>query len=127
MTGLFGPAKKKRKGASPSTKEEIMLRQGSKCKKCPTKFSLKVRPHIDHKDGDRSNNKPSNLQALCPNCHDQKSRRETKRRSNPKKPKREYFGLGDLSFGLGPTTTSKRKKKKKPSDDFGLGDLSFGL
>ena len=83
MTGFFS-TKKKRKGASPSMKEEILLRQGSKCKKCPTKFSLKVRPHIDHKDGDRSNNKPSNLQALCPNCHDQKSRRETKRRSNPK-------------------------------------------
>ena len=124
MTGFFS-TKKKRKGASPSMKEEILLRQGSKCKKCPAKFSLKVRPHIDHKDGDRSNNKPSNLQALCPNCHDQKSRRETKRRSNPKKPKRDDFGLGFLS------TDEPKKRKKKSSDSYAdsLGNLNdnFGL
>lgn len=27
----------------------------------------------DHKNGDRSNNKKSNCQALCPNCHAKKT------------------------------------------------------
>ena len=126
MTGLFGPAKKKRKGVSASMREEILLDQDSCCNKCGEKFSGRIRPQYDHKDGDRSNNKKSNIQALCAICHDQKSRRQTKRRVKSE-PERNDFGLGDLSFGLGPTTTSKRKKKKKSSDDFGLGDLSFGL
>lgn len=30
-----------------------------------------IRLHMDHVDGDRSNNAPENLRLLCPNCHDQ--------------------------------------------------------
>lgn len=30
-----------------------------------------IRLHMDHVDGDRSNNVPENLRLLCPNCHDQ--------------------------------------------------------
>jgi len=133
--GLFDSLtkKKKRRGASASKKEEIIFRQGKKCKKCKVEFSLRIRPHYDHKDGDRSNNESSNLQALCPNCHDQKSRRETKRRINKKKSKRDDFGLGSLinnepkkrktasdSFDeyLGDWGKPKKSKKKKSSDSF---------
>lgn len=31
--------------------------------------------HMDHVDGDHSNNVPENLQELCPYCHDEKGRR----------------------------------------------------
>jgi 5-methylcytosine-specific restriction endonuclease McrA len=30
--------------------------------------------NYDHKNGDRSNNKITNCQALCPNCHAKKTR-----------------------------------------------------
>jgi len=33
----------------------------------------------DHKNGNRSNNKISNCQALCPNCHAKKDKRFVKK------------------------------------------------
>ena len=84
---FFGVKTKKRKGATRSEREEIVLRQGSKCKECKTKFSVRIRPHIDHKDGDKTNKRMSNLQALCPNCHDHKSRKENQRRQKRKEEK----------------------------------------
>ena len=62
--------KKKRKGPSPTLRVKIVLRQNSECNKCGVKFG-KISHKIHHKDGDRSNKAESNLEALCPNCHDQ--------------------------------------------------------
>jgi RecJ-like exonuclease len=39
------------------------------CEKCGGTEKL----HIDHIDKDRSNNKPSNLQTLCKDCHYEKT------------------------------------------------------
>ena len=83
----FGDEEKKRKGATRSEREEIILRQDSKCNTCETKFSVKIRPHIDHKDGNRSNKKMSNLQAICPTCHDYKTRQDNKRQQKKKQKK----------------------------------------
>lgn len=47
----------------------------------------KIQLHLDHKDGNRANNHPSNYQTLCANCHALKTLREgdmdTPSRSEP--------------------------------------------
>ena len=118
--------KKKRKGASPTLRVKIVLKQKGKCKnykRCGVEFG-KITPVIHHKDGDRSNKKESNLEALCRNCHEQKDER-VRRKLKSKKPKQDDFGIGDL-FGSG-----EPKRRKKSSDSYAdsLGDLNdkFGL
>jgi len=81
---FFAAEKKPRKSFSSNVKEEVLLAQKSKCKKCDIKFSPTIRPHYDHKNGNRSDNRKINLQALCANCHDRKSRKETTVRANKK-------------------------------------------
>lgn len=132
--------KKKRKGFSQSQKLEIIHEQDNRCAKCPTKFSKNVKPHFDHKNGDRSDNRTSNGQALCPNCHDNKSRKENKARA--KKPKNEdLLGFGkmnsssmDAIWGKPSKTKSNvdsiwgtkkrsKKKSKKDQDNNPFGDF----
>jgi hypothetical protein len=54
-----------------SVKRQKLREQNYKCAIC--KRSAGVWDY-DHIDGNRSNNNPHNLQALCPNCHAKKSR-----------------------------------------------------
>ena len=63
--------KGERKGFSNSIKQSTILKQKSLCAIC-NKFSPLW--EYDHKDNDRSNNNQSNCQALCPNCHANKTR-----------------------------------------------------
>ena len=35
----------------------------------------RIKTHIDHKDGDPTNNRPENCEEVCGLCHDEKSRR----------------------------------------------------
>jgi hypothetical protein len=60
-----------RKGFSQVTRERILRKQNCRCIYCK-----KILTVIDyhHKNGDRSNNKENNCQALCPNCHAIKTR-----------------------------------------------------
>lgn len=60
-----------RKGFSQGTRERILRKQNHKCVYC-----RKVLTVIDyhHKNGDRSDNREKNCQALCPNCHALKTR-----------------------------------------------------
>jgi len=60
------PQPKKRKDFSKSTKEETKIRQGYRCNSCGQYSSLFDFHHIN---GDRSNNRPSNCEGLCLNCH----------------------------------------------------------
>jgi hypothetical protein len=53
------------------TKRYILKKQGRRCANCNWNAGVF---DFDHKDGNRSNNKVSNCQALCPNCHAKKSR-----------------------------------------------------
>jgi hypothetical protein len=57
---------KERHAFSNSVKENILEKQHHKCASCNRLLNV-VEYH--HKDGNRSNNKQSNCQALCPNCH----------------------------------------------------------
>ena len=77
-----------RKSFTKFQHEEALERQNNKCDGgCGVTFFTepnKVRPHYDHKDEDNSNNTTENCQALCPNCHDRKSREENVKRSSQK-------------------------------------------
>ncbi len=60
-----------RKGFSQMTRERILIKQNHRCVHC-----RKILTVIDyhHRNGDRSDNRENNCQALCPNCHAIKTR-----------------------------------------------------
>lgn len=60
-----------RRGWSDSERKQILGKTGGRCAMCG-EYSGSYQ--FDHKDGNRSNNNLRNGQALCPNCHDRKSR-----------------------------------------------------
>jgi hypothetical protein len=66
------PAWKRQKGIRrPFPKEvrdTILEKQKNKCANCNTKIYPPLL-HFDHINGNRSDNRISNCQALCPNCH----------------------------------------------------------
>ena len=62
---------KERRYFPVNVKRQILKDQKYKCAIC--KQNTEVWDY-DHKNGDRSNNKLSNCQALCPNCHAKKTR-----------------------------------------------------
>lgn len=79
--------KKDRKEFSYAVKIDTMINQDFCCNICHRGFTKRVRPHFDHIQG-REDNSMSNCQALCPNCHNNKSvnenREDTKKRNeNP--------------------------------------------
>jgi len=53
------------------TKQAVLFLQNHQCKKC---WNILRFPEYDHVDDDPSNNDFSNCQALCPNCHAEKTR-----------------------------------------------------
>ena len=67
-----------RKSFSKSQKEEILENQDGNCGICGTRFygKNKVRPQYDHINGEHSDNRVENGQAICANCHDAKSRKQ---------------------------------------------------
>lgn len=69
---LSGRIKKgKRKSFSILVKREAILKQKTRCVRCKRKL-IEYGHDFDHKNGDRSNNKLSNCQALCTPCHRRK-------------------------------------------------------
>jgi len=64
-----------RKDYSELTKSFTRFMQGNVCNSCKQQTSDW---DYHHKDGDRSNNRPSNCEALCPNCHAKKTRKSKK-------------------------------------------------
>ena len=59
----------KRKPIPLSLQRKLLLRCKGKCEKCHIPFTRNLKAHIHHKDGNPKNNKESNLEVLCPNCH----------------------------------------------------------
>jgi hypothetical protein len=68
---------KERRGFSQYVKENILRKQDHKCAHCKKLLNV---VDWDHKNGDRSDNRESNCQALCPNCHAIKTRRAQNKR-----------------------------------------------
>lgn len=48
-------------------KKKILDMRGAECERC--KFNIVEVLQVHHKDRKRNNNKSSNLEILCPNCH----------------------------------------------------------
>jgi len=67
----------KRRRFSKSVMTKTLKLQKNKCKKC--KHKLKE-CDFDHLDEDSSNISLNNCQALCPNCHAEKSRRKKQKK-----------------------------------------------
>ena len=72
-----------RRGFTKNQCDQALENQGGKCRGCGIQFfgKNKVRPEYDHIDGDHSNNNTKNCQAICSNCHSNKSREEDVKRS----------------------------------------------
>ena len=60
-----------RRGWTRKEQQAVLDGQNGKCADCGQHASSF---QFDHRDGNHSNNSLSNCQALCPNCHDRKSR-----------------------------------------------------
>jgi hypothetical protein len=68
---------RERKGFPGHVKENILRKQNHRCAHCRKTLNV---VDWDHKNGDRSNNKENNCQALCPNCHAIKTRKGQSKR-----------------------------------------------
>jgi len=77
-----------RKEFTAAVRVNILIKQKLLCKKCRVMFTAKSRPQFDHIKGS-SDNRISNCQALCPNCHEIKNQKqalkEAKRRREANK------------------------------------------
>ena len=77
----------------------VEKRDGYSCSSCGidewngSRISLEV----EHKDGDSSNNSPSNVCFLCPNCHSQTETFKVKNKGNGRHARRERYSMG-LSY-----------------------------
>jgi hypothetical protein len=72
-----GGKSKERKGFPQYVKENILRKQDHKCANCKRLLNV---VDWDHKNGDRSDNREKNCQALCPTCHAIKTRRGQSKR-----------------------------------------------
>ena len=73
---LSGRRKVKRRAFTKATKELVLRRQNYQCNVCGTSADNWDFDHI----GSRGDNSPSNCQALCLDCHRDKTRREGRQR-----------------------------------------------
>ena len=61
------------------TKKQIRKKQNGRCAMCKRKL-IRYTDEFHHKDGNNSNNKASNCEILCSNCHSIKARTKQKRK-----------------------------------------------
>lgn len=118
---MFGPKKRKRT-LTAADKKRIAAKQGWKCRRCGK--PLPARFHIDHikEFSAGGSDRESNLQALCPNCHAEKT--EEDRHKKKQRKIREKEEESDSIFG-GPNLFGSTPRKGKSNDLFGADNL-FG-
>lgn len=77
----------------PSIYQILVTRRGNKCESCNIQdwMGKAIRFWVDHIDGCATNNDPSNLRLVCPNCDSQSATFGGKNR-----------GSGRKSLGLAP-------------------------
>jgi HNH endonuclease len=66
-------SKKRRRAFSLTVKPQVVYSQNENCMVCK-RFVHGLTREFHHKDGNRVNNKISNYQMLCSNCHSKKTR-----------------------------------------------------
>ena len=80
-------------GAISSIVRNFLIRKfDGKCEKCGEgeRFDIKIPLEIHHKDGDGYNNKPENLELLCPTCHSITGNFRNKNRESVRKYRKKY-------------------------------------
>jgi 5-methylcytosine-specific restriction endonuclease McrA len=92
---LGTPPKRKRKTIPQSVRTRLYMRSKGKCERCHEQFEKGIKPHIHNKDGDPKNNKLSNLEILCPNCH---SKTETYKKPKTKSSPTDIWGIKSSFF-----------------------------
>ena len=57
----------------PTARKYLAEARGYKCEVCSVSdwHGKPITLHVDHKNGDPSNDHPDNLRLICPNCHSQ--------------------------------------------------------
>jgi len=91
---ILGTQKRKIKNVPQSIRTKLLIRSEGKCERCHK--SLKgLTPHIHHIDGERKNNKISNLIVLCPNCH---SKTPTYKKPKTKTSPSDIWGIKQSFF-----------------------------
>ncbi len=115
---LFGEKKKKRKKLSEWEKQVILERQNYRCAMCGKRLKPGV-IHFDHKKPLALGGEDdiSNIQALCPECHHIKTKRD---RHKIVKAKKESSGFS-LEIEIPSLTSSRRSSRRKKESSFDLG------
>jgi len=77
-------------------KRYVLELQENKCAKCnlDTWLNKPIVLELEHKDGDSSNNRLSNLECLCPNCHSQTPTYKAKNKGNGRYARRVRYKEG---------------------------------
>ena len=121
----FGDEPKRKRLLSSADKKRIAARQKYRCAKCHTTFGTVY--HVDHitRFSDGGSDRDSNLQALCPNCHSEKTENERHRIKQKKITAHEKKQDNSSIFGgISPFGSTENKKTKKVSSSFGMFDES---
>ncbi len=118
---LFGENKPKRQKQTKGDTDRILKRQKDKCAICGSKFSARSVVHWDHKRALAlgGSDTTRNIQALCPNCHAEKTREDRSKISKTNRKKKEEDPFAVDLFGK----SNGGRKKSDPFDNI-LGDIS---
>lgn len=95
--GTFDPCGKTGQFSKP-VRDHLIRKSDYKCTKCGwgeiNQYTGNVPLEIEHIDGDSSNNDPTNVTVLCPNCHSLTSTFKGANRGNGRHVRRERYSLG---------------------------------
>jgi len=86
-------------GTKLCVKRYLLEQQNSKCAHCGiNEWNGKpIVLELEHKDGNSDNNRPENLECLCPNCHSQTPTYKNRNKGNGRHARRVRYSL-DKSY-----------------------------
>jgi hypothetical protein len=86
-------------GTKLSIKRYLLNEQNNKCACCGiSEWNNKpIVLELEHKDGNSDNNRPENLECLCPNCHSQTLTYKNRNKGNGRHARRVRYSL-DKSY-----------------------------
>lgn len=107
---------KKRPPIKQSVRKELLFRSKGKCERCGKNLiSAGIPYHVHHKDGNRKNNRMSNLMLVCPNCHERLTHFQRLRGKFTKK-ERTPFDIEIPKIELPDLGLDKPRRRRKKSD-----------